>query len=295
MAKMQFGKGMDSHGGGGITYINGEWVEGNPPILGPRHHAMWLSSVVFDGARAFRGVAPDLDRHAARAVRSAEIIGLAPTLDGPEIEAIAWQGIRQFPAEAELYVCPMFYAEEGFIVPTPESTRFVMTVSPAPIPAPDGFSACLSSFRRPATDMAPTEAKASCLYPNVARTVAEATAKGCNTGVVLDPDGHVAEFAYANLFMVKDGAVHTPAINGTFLNGITRQRVIQLLRDDGVDVHERAIAFDELAEADELFGSGNYYKVAPCTRLEGRSLQPGPVYTRARRLYFTFAGDPQDS
>ena len=292
MAKMNFGKGMDqAHGATGITYVDGEWVEGNPLIIGPKSHAMWLSSVVFDGARAFRGNAPDLDRHSARAVKSAEVMGLAPALSGPEIEKIAWQGIRNFAEDAELYVCPMFYAEEGFIVPTPESTRFVMTVSPAPIPAPDGFSACLSSFRRPAADMAPTQAKASCLYPNVARTVAEATSKGFDTGIVLDPDGFVAEFAYANLFMVKDAEVFTPAVNGTFLNGITRQRVITLLKDADIPVHESTITFAELEEADELFGTGNYYKVAPCIRLEDRSLQPGPLYTRARELYFAFAGD----
>ncbi len=290
MAKMHLDKGMDqSHGDDGITYVDGQWVEGNPQILGPKSHAVWLGSTVFDGARAFKGVAPDLDLHAARAVRSAEILGLAPALSGPEIEKIAWEGIRKFPEEMELYICPMFFAEEGFIVPNPQSTRFVMTLSPAPIPAPDGFSACLSSFRRPAKDMAPTEAKASCLYPNVARTVAEATKKGFDTGVVLDPEGNVAEFAYTNLFMARDGEIHTPAVNGTFLNGITRQRVIQLLKDAGVPVHERTITFEELEDVDEIFGSGNYYKVAPCTKLGERNLQPGPLYARAREMYFAFA------
>ncbi len=290
MAKTHFGKaGAQSHAADGITYVDGAWVEGNPQIIGPKSNAVWLGSTVFDGARAFKGVAPDLDLHCARAVRSAEALALAPTISGPEIEEIAWQGIRQFPKDTELYICPMFFADEGFIVPDPESTRFVLIVSPSPIPAPDGFSACLSAFRRPAADMAPTDAKASCLYPNIARSVAEATKKGFDTGVVLAPDGNVAEFAYANLFMVKNGEVHTPAINGTFLNGITRQRVIQLLKDDGVSVHERTIAFAELEQADEVFGTGNYYKVAPCTRLEDRSLQPGPLYTKARALYFAFA------
>jgi branched-chain amino acid aminotransferase len=290
MAKMQLGKGMDeAHGASGIAYVDGQWVEGNPQILGPKSHAVWLGSTVFDGARAFKGVAPDLDRHCVRAVVSAEVIGLAPMLSGTEIEKLAWEGIRKFPQDAELYVCPMFFAEAGFIVPALERTRFVLTVSPAPIPPPDGFSASLSSFRRPAPDMAPTQAKASCLYPNVARSVTEATSKGFDTAVVLDLDGNVAEFAYANLFMVKDGEAHTPAINDTFLNGITRQRVIQLLTDTGVSVHKRTITFAELEKADELFGSGNYYKVAPSTRLEDRTLQPGPIYTKARELYFGFA------
>ncbi len=182
-----------------------------------------------------------------------------------------------------------FYAENGFIMPDPVSTRFVLTVYESALPAADGFSACLSSYRRPAPDMAPTRAKASCLYPNVARCVAEAGEKGFDTAVVLDPDGNVAEFAYANLFMVLDGVVLTPAPNGTFLDGITRQRVIALLREAGLTVRQRTIAFEDLLDADELFGTGNYYKVAPCVRLEDRDLEAGPVYRRARELYFAFA------
>ncbi|MCH6590248.1 MAG: branched-chain amino acid aminotransferase [Rhodospirillales bacterium] len=271
------------------AYVDGRWQDGSPRVLGPHSHAVWLSSVVFDGARAFRGVAPDLDRHCARVVASARILGLAPKLDGPGITALAWQGIRQFPEDAELYICPMFYAEDGFIMPDPDSTRFVLTVYESTLPAGDGFSACLSSYRRPAPDMAPTGAKASCLYPNVARSVAEAGEKGFDTAVVLDPDGNVAEFAYANLFMVRDGVAHTPAPNGTFLDGITRQRVVALLREAGLTVRERTIAFDDLLDADELFGTGNYYKVAPCVRLEDRDLEAGPVYRRARELYFAFA------
>ena len=278
-----------SHGGTSITYTDGQWVDGNPATLGARDHAVWLGSAVFDGARAFGGMAPDLDLHCARSVRSAELMGLRPDITGPEIEAIAREGIARFPADSELYVCPMFFATEGFIVPDPDSTRFVMTVAEAAIPAPDGFSASISTFRRPAADMAPTEAKASCLYPNVARAVSEANGKGFDTAVMPDPDGNVAEFAYANLFMVKDGQAHTPAINGTFLNGITRQRVIALLREDGISITERTLTFDELKDADEIFGSGNYYKVAPCTRFEDRNLQAGPVYRRARELYFDFA------
>jgi branched-chain amino acid aminotransferase len=279
------------HGSDGrvITFTGNGWREGSPPLLKADDHAVWLSSIVFDGARAFDGVAPDLDLHCARAVASARVLGLAPTLSGGEIAALAGEGIDRFAADAELYICPMFYATEGFITPDPDSTEFTMTIRESPLPPPDDFSACLSSFRRPARDMAPNEAKASCLYPNVARCIAEATGKGFDTAVILDPIGNVAEFAYSNLFMVKDGAVHTPAPNGTYLNGLTRQRVVRLLRGAGVTVVERAIDFGEVLEADEVFGSGNYYKVAPCTRIEGRDLQPGPLYGKARDLYFEWA------
>jgi branched-chain amino acid aminotransferase len=83
--------------------------------------------------------------------------------------------------------------------------------------------------------------------------------------------------------------VFTPAANGTFLNGITRQRVIQLLRDAGVSVVETTLQYSDLEAADEIFSSGNYSKVMPVNRIDQRSLQPGPLYRKARDLYWEFA------
>lgn len=283
---------MAGHGDGGaraITYVDGAWLEGNPAIIGPMTHAIWLSSVVFDGARAFEGVAPDLDLHCARAVRSALALGLEPMLTAGEIEELCREGIRRFPTDAELYVRPMFFAESGFVAPEPESTRFTLTIHEAPMPSAAGFTACLSTRRRPTPDSAPTAAKAACLYPNAGLALKEARERGFDNAVMLDPIGNVAEFATANLFIAKDGAVHTPVPNGTFLNGITRQRVIALLRDAGVTVHERTLSFAEVMAADEVFSTGNYAKVVPVTRVEDRDLQPGPLAARARALYWEFA------
>ncbi len=271
------------------TYFDGRWLEGNPPLLGPKTHATWLSSIVFDGARAFEGVAPDLDRHCARTVDSCRAFGLRPVLSAGEIFEIAWEGIRKFPNGAELYIRPMFWAEEGWVNPDPESTRFALIVYESPLPTPNGFTACLSTRRRPAPDMAPTDAKASCLYPNAARALAEAAGRGFDNAVVLDPIGNVAEFATANLFVVRDGTVLTPVPNGTFLNGITRQRIISLLRAAGREVVERTIVVADLEAADEIFSTGNHGKVLPVTRFEDRELQPGPVAALARELYWEFA------
>jgi len=274
------------------TYTDGIWHEGNPPIMGARTHGVWLSSTVFDGARAFKGVIPDLDLHCERAIRSARILGMEPMLSATEIEELSWEGVARFASSAELYVSPMFYAETGFIMPEPTSTRFVLSIFEAPLPEPTGFSACKSSFRRPARDMAPTEAKASCLYPNVGRAVKEANDKGFETAVMLDPSGNVAEFSYTNLFYVKKGTLFTPAINGTFLNGITRQRVIKLALQNDLHVIEKAIDFSELLEADEIFGTGNYFKVGPCTAIEDKKLAIGPITMRLRDLYFQWALNP---
>lgn len=276
--------------GKALTYLDGTWVEGNPPLLGPMTHASWLASFVFDGARAFNGYAPDLDKHSARCIDSAVRLGLKPPFDADQIERLSWEGIRKFPSDAELYVRPMFWAETGFMIPDPESTRFALSVYEAKIPPGEpGFSATLSTCRRPLPEMAPTDAKCAALYPNVSRMFIEARAKGFDTAVVLDAWGDVAEFANANLFMVKDGVVHTPALNGTFLNGITRQRVIDLLRDNGKKVVERKIKYGEIIDADELFSSGNWAKVQTCARFENHYFQPGPTFRAAHELYWNFA------
>ncbi|MSP66877.1 MAG: branched-chain amino acid aminotransferase [Alphaproteobacteria bacterium] len=271
------------------THSDGRWVEGNPPLIGPLDHAFWFATQVFDGARAFDGVAPDLERHMARVLRSATVMGLEPRWSAEEIVALAHDGIRRFPPGSALYIRPTIFPERGFLLPDPESARLVLTVEAMALPEPTPFSATLSSRRRPAPDTAPTLAKAACLYPNTMLALAEAGRRGFQNAVVLDPDGHVAEFAAANLFIAKDGQVHTPLPNGTFLDGITRQRVIALLRAAGLEVIERPLAYGEVLDADEIFSTGNYHKVAPCGRIEDRHLQPGPIAAKARALYFEFA------
>ena len=89
--------------------------------------------------------------------------------------------------------------------------------------------------------------------------------------------------------MAKDGVVFTPLPNGTFLNGITRQRVISLLRGNGVSVLETTLRYRDFETADEIFSTGNYSKVMPVVRIDDRSLQPGPLYRRARELYWEFS------
>ena len=272
-----------------LFYIDGNWTEENVPIIGPNTHSIWMASAVFDGTRAFRRLAPDLDLHCQRLIDSARALDLKPPLTAQEVEDIVWEGIERFPEDAEIFIRPMFYAEDGFVLADPESVRFTLTLIEYPLPELTGFSACLSSYRRPAPDMAPTDAKAACLYPNVGRAIREANGKGFDTAVMLDIDRNVAEFATANLFFVKDGATHTPTANRTFLNGITRQRVITLLRDDGHEVVERAVPYQDVLDADEVFSTGNLNKVIPATRIDDRDIQPGPVMRRAHKLYFDYA------
>jgi branched-chain amino acid aminotransferase len=89
--------------------------------------------------------------------------------------------------------------------------------------------------------------------------------------------------------MAKGGVVYTPAPNGTFLDGITRQRVVKLLRENDVQVIEKTLSYKDFQAAEEIFSTGNYSKVVPVTRIDERSLPFGPIYSRARELYWAFA------
>lgn len=274
------------------TFFEGEWREGNLPIMGPRTHGAWMSSSVFDGARRFEGVMPDLDRHCARVNRSAEHIGLLPLVPLERWIELAHEGAAKFDPEAALYVRPMYWAEAGFgggVMLDSATTRWCLCLYEAPMPEPLGVAITLSPCRRPTRESAPVEAKMGCLYPNGARALRDAQARGFGNALIRDMLGNIAELTNANVFMVKDGVVRTPAPNGTFLDGVTRQRVIGLLRADGLEVREETLGYEDFLAADEIFSSGNFLKVSPVGRIENRELTPGPVYRRARSLYWDFA------
>jgi branched-chain amino acid aminotransferase len=274
------------------TFFDGDWHAGNVAILGARSHAAWLGSIVFDGARAFEGVMPDLDLHCARVNNSAAAFHLRASVTVSEWIGLTANGLKRFDAHAELYIRPMYWAETGSpggIRHDPDSTRWCLCIYEAPVPKPAGASITLSPFRRPTAECAPVEAKAGCLYPNNARALVEAQQRGFDNCLMRDMLGNVAELGTANVLMAKDGVVYTPAANGTFLNGITRQRVIRLLRADGITVVEKSMSYAEFQAADEIFSTGNFSKVSPITRIDDRELKPGTFYRKARELYWAFA------
>jgi branched-chain amino acid aminotransferase len=278
--------------GRSLTFFNGVWQEGNVPIIGSMSHGGWLGSSVFDGARVFDGRMPDLALHAARLNASARTMGLNPTMSVDEIVGLTADGAKRMGGEVALYVKPMYWGEgdgPSVIMPDPEEIGFALVLFEAPLPEPKGISITLSPFRRPTLECALTDAKAGCLYPNNARALREARARGFDNALLRDMLGNIAETATSNIFLARDGVILTPVPNQTFLNGITRQRVIGLMREAGLSVVETVLDYAAFESADEIFISGNYSKVAPVTRIDGRDLQPGPLYRRTRELYWDFA------
>lgn len=274
------------------TFFQGEWHEGNLPLWGVRTHAIWLGSSVFDGARAFEGVAPDADLHFARVNASATTMHLKPQATVDQWLDLLRDGTKRFAPGTPLYIRPMYWAERPgpqALPPDGETTNWCLAVYETPMRKPEGFSITLSPFKRPTIETAPVDAKAGCLYPNNARAMLEARSRGFDNCIVNDVAGNVAELANSNVFMVKDGVVHTPIPNGTFLAGITRMRTIKLLRADGITVNETVLRYRDFETADEIFATGNASKVQPITRIGERSLQPGPLFRKARELYWAYA------
>jgi branched-chain amino acid aminotransferase len=276
------------------TYFDGVWHDGDIAVMRAADHGMWLGSNVFDGARFAHGLAPDLDRHCARVNDSARALMVTPTVTVERMVDIIREGLSAYPADAAVYIRPMYWAIEGgmsAIVPKEGGeTGFAVSLEEIPM-APEDHAATLARtrFRRPVLEDAVVNAKAACLYPNNARMLAEARAKGCSNALVADALGNVAEAATANVFAVKDGDVFTPVPNGTFLAGITRARHIENLRADGIRVHETVMSFDDFHDADEIFLSGNMMKVTPVTAFEDSNYQIGPMTRRVRDMYWDWA------
>ena len=277
------------------TYFNGTWHDGDVPVMRAADHGSWLGTTVFDGARYFEGMAPDLEPHLARVNRSAEALLLTPTVATEDMLEIAREGLSAFGPEDAVYIRPMYWGIDGdmttsAIAPTQGATGFALCLEAIPMAPPEASTTLTRTrFRRPVLECAVVNAKAGCLYPNNARMLVEARSKGFGNALVADAMGNVAESATANVFIVRDGEVFTPIANGTFLAGITRARHMSNMRAEGMKVHETVLSFEDVENADEVFLSGNFSKVTPVTALDERQYQIGPVTRRVREMYWDWA------
>ncbi|RID90568.1 branched-chain amino acid aminotransferase [Gemmobacter lutimaris] len=275
------------------TFFEGKWHEGDVSVMRAADHGIWQGSSVFDGARWFDGIAPDLDRHLARVNRSAEALMITPTMVVEDMLEIAREGLRAYGPDQAVYIRPMYWAIDGSdlgVAPAENSTGFALCLEEVPMPPATGQTTLTRTrFRRPVLEDAVCNAKAGCLYPNNARMLVEAKQKGFGNALVADAMGNVAETATANVFMVKDGAVFTPIANGTFLSGITRARHIANMRAEGIEVQETVLTFADFEAADEVFLSGNFAKVTSVSRFDDTEYRSRAMTDRIRGLYMDWA------
>ncbi|MCY4462125.1 MAG: branched-chain amino acid aminotransferase [Albidovulum sp.] len=275
------------------TYFEGRWHDGDLMVMRAADHGSWLGSSVFDGARHFEGVAPDLMAHCRRLNDSARAMGITPVRTEQELYDISVEGLKRFPPGAAVYIRPMYWALDGGtlgVLPKENATGFCICLEELPMP-PAGRPLTLTrtQFRRPVLADAVVNAKAGCLYPNNGRMLREANDKGFDNALVADALGNVAETAVSNIFMTRDNEVFTPVANGTFLAGITRARVLKLLRDEGFRVHETVLTFEDFDDAEEVFTTGNMAKISPVSQFDDRHYQLGRIAKLCRELYWDWA------
>jgi len=276
------------------TFFNGTWHDADLPIIKAADHGSWLGTTVFDGARYFEGIAPDLEAHCARVNRSAEALMVHPTISTPVMVAVVQEGLKAFAKTTAVYIRPMYWAissgDFSAIVPGQDETGFAVCLEEIPMAAPESSTTLTRTrFRRPVLEDAVVNAKAGCLYPNNARMLAEAKSKGFANALVADALGNVAESATSNAFLVNDGEVFTPVPNGTFLAGITRARHIANMRAAGITVHETVLSFEDFHDADEVFLTGNMTKITPVSAFDETTYETGPITKRIRALYWDWA------
>ena len=275
------------------TFFEGSWHSEDKFITRAADHGSWLGTSVFDGARFVDGVAPDLLAHCDRVNKSAEAMMITPNVSSNEMVDIILDGLKKFNSKEAVYIRPMYWAIDGgdlAIVPKMGVTGFAICLEDLPMADPDSAATLTTtSFRRPVLEDNVVNAKAGCLYPNNARMLAEARAKGFSNALVADVMGNVAETATSNIFVVKDGEIFTPIPNGTFLSGITRNRHMSNLIADGCKVHECVLSFKDVHNADEVFMSGNMMKVTPVKSFDSTHYQIGPITKKVRNLYWDWA------
>jgi len=237
---------------------------------------------VFEGLRVYGGRIFKLHEHAERLFHSARILGFEIPYTLEEIEL----AIRTVVVEQKIdhgYVRPVAWRGSEMMAVSARKNRIHVMIAAWPWPAyfsaearSRGIRLDIATWRRPAPDTAPTNSKAAGLYMICTLAKHAAEEAGYEDALMLDYRGRVAEATGANIFLVQNGALHTPTPD-CFLNGITRQTVIELAKKRGIEVVERAIMPEEFAKTDEVFLTGTAVEVTPVGEIGPYKFTVGPV------------------
>ncbi|UOA13462.1 MULTISPECIES: branched-chain amino acid aminotransferase [Sulfitobacter] len=256
-----------------------EWREANVHIL---THALHYASSVFEGERAYNGKIFKSREHSERLKRSAEMIDFEIPYTIEEIEAakaevLAASGLQDAYVRA---VAWRGVGEDMGVASARNPVRLAIAAWEWGAYYGDakmkGAKLDISKWKRPSPETIPSHAKAAGLYMICTMSKHAAEAKGCSDAMMYDYRGYVAEATGANIFFVKDGEVHTPTPD-CFLNGITRQTVIGMLKDKGITVHERHIMPEELDGFEQCWLTGTAAEVTPVGQIGDWKFEVGAL------------------
>jgi branched-chain amino acid aminotransferase len=265
-------------------------------------HALNYGTGVFEGIRAYWNAGQEqlyvfqLREHFDRMRGNCRLLRIELPGDSAMLSEVTLELLRRNEFKTDVYIRPLAYKAARSIKVALHDLRSGFGMFAFPIGAylpTSGLAARTSTWRRTADDSIPARGKLTGAYINTALAVDEAHDANADESIFLTRDGHVSEGGSANLFMVRDGELITPSVTDDILEGITRDCIMTIAREElGLTIRERAIDRTELFIADEVFFCGTGAQVAPCVKVDGRVVgdgKIGPIAKRIGDVYFAIA------
>ncbi|HUF06112.1 MAG TPA: branched-chain amino acid transaminase [Candidatus Binatia bacterium] len=282
------------------AFFRGEFVPLRDANINVMTHGFNYGTAVFEGIRAYWNAdeeqlfALELVPHYERLRASGRLLLMEIPQSAEELAEITVELLRRDGLREDVYLRPIMYKSSETIGVRLHNLDADVTIFGVPfgqyIDTEGGIRAQVSSWRRTDDNAIPARGKITGAYVNGALAKSEAQLNGFDEAIVLTADGHVSEGSAENLFIVKDGALVTPAVTDNILEGITRRRLIDIGREQlGIEVVERSIDRTELYTADEVFLCGTGAQISPVIEIDRRAIgggRPGPVTKQLSRTYF---------
>lgn len=274
----------------GFIWYDGEMLPWRDAKLHVLSHGLHYGSCVFEGERVYNGRVFKLGEHSERLIRSGELLGFVVPYTVKELDEITMEVVKANKIENG-YVRPVAWRGSEMMAISAQQTKIHVAVAAWAWPAyfsdearQRGLKLKISSWARPAPNTAPTASKAAGLYMICTMSKHAAEREGFEDALMLDWRGYIAEATGANIFLVIDGKLHTPTPD-CFLDGITRRTVIDLAKQEGIEVIERHIRPEELVAVQEVFLTGTAAEVTPVGRIGDHEFTVGEVTQKLMQRY----------
>ncbi len=266
----------------GFIWYNGEIIPWRDAKIHILSHGLHYGSSVFEGERSYNGRIFKMQEHHERLIKSGKLLGFDIPYSVEDLHQ-ASQKVLNANNIVDGYLRPVAWRGSEMMAVSAQKSRIHVAIAAWDWPSyfsPEdrlkGIRLDFAEWRRPDPATAPVHSKAAGLYMIATLSKHAAEAKGYNDALMLDYRGQIAEATGANVFLVQDGEIHTP-VPDCFLDGITRRTVIDLARQKGYDVVERAIMPEELAKTQEVFLTGTAVEVTPVSEIGDYKFTPGNV------------------
>jgi len=283
-----------------VIFFEGQFVPAGEAKVSVMTHALNYGTGCFEGIRGYATSDGNvlifrLQEHIRRLLQSSHVIGCGVTYEVDELCTLAVELVRRNKQRSDVYIRPMVYKSGVGIGVTMAGVPDALTIFSVPfgkyIESTGGIRCAISSWRRSTDNNIPPRAKITGGYINAALAKNEALQNGYDEAIMLTDSGFVSEGSAENLFIVRDGVLHTPAISDNVLEGITRHTIITLAAAElGINTVERAINRTELYTSDELFLCGTGAEITPVVEVDRRRVgtgQVGPITQKLQHLYFS--------